>query len=48
MSATVNNLLNEKYYNYAVRSVSVLTPDRYSAYPLPKKNGTISLEYQLK
>jgi iron complex outermembrane receptor protein len=43
-AAGVNNLLNRKYYNYAVRSQFVL--DRYNAYPLPERNGTISAEYQ--
>ncbi|MDB5905069.1 MAG: Colicin receptor [Betaproteobacteria bacterium] len=43
-AAGVNNLFNQKYYNYAVRSQFVL--DRYNAYPLPERNGTISAEYQ--
>jgi iron complex outermembrane receptor protein len=43
-AAGVNNLFNRKYYNYAVRSQFVL--DRYNAYPLPERNGTISAEYQ--
>lgn len=43
-AAGVNNLFGEKYYNYAVRSQFVL--DRYNAYPLPERNGTISAEYK--
>lgn len=46
MSAAVNNLLNEKYYNYAVRSQFV--PDRYNAYPLPERNVMLTLGYELK
>jgi outer membrane receptor protein involved in Fe transport len=46
LSATINNLLNEKYYNYAVRSQAVA--DRYNAYPLPERNATITLEYAFR
>ena len=42
-SAAVNNLLNEKYYNYGVRSQ--FTPDRHNAYPLPERNFTVTAEY---
>ena len=42
----VNNLFDEKYYNYAVRSQFVL--DRYNAYPLPERNGMVSVEYQFR
>jgi iron complex outermembrane receptor protein len=45
-AASVNNLLNEKYYNYAVRSQFVL--DRYNVYPLPERNGMVSVEYQFR
>lgn len=45
-SAAVNNLTNEKYYNYAVRSQFV--PDRYNAYPLPERNFTMTLEYTFR
>lgn len=48
VAATVNNLFNEKYFNYAVRSVSVLTPDRYDAYPLPERNVNLLLEYTFR
>jgi iron complex outermembrane receptor protein len=46
LAATVNNVLNEKYHNYAVRSQFV--PDRYNAYPLPERNGMLTLEYRLR
>lgn len=46
LAAGVNNALNEKYHNYAVRSQFV--PDRYNAYPLPGRNGTLSAEYQFR
>ena len=45
-AAGVNNLFNEKYYNYAVRSQFVL--DRYNAYPLPERNGMVSAQDQFK
>jgi len=46
LSAAVNNLFNEKYYNYAVRSQVV--PDRYSAYPLPERNFTVTAEFTFR
>jgi len=46
LSGTINNLLNEKYYNYAVRSGQ--TPDRYNAYPLPERSLLLSLEYAFR
>ena len=46
LSGAVNNLFNEKYYNYAVRSG--LVPDRYNAYPLPERNLMLLLEYAFK
>ncbi len=42
----LNNLLDEKYYTYAVRSQFV--PDRYAAYPLPGRQGWASAEYTFK
>jgi outer membrane receptor protein involved in Fe transport len=45
-TAAVNNLLGEKYFNYAVRSQFV--PDRYNAYPLPERNFTFTLEYAFR
>lgn len=46
VTAAVNNLANEKYYSYAVRSQFV--PDRFNAYPLPERNFTVTLEYMLR
>jgi iron complex outermembrane receptor protein len=46
LGAAVNNLFDEKYYNYAVRSQFV--PDRYNAYPLPGRNIMLTLEYVLR
>ena len=43
-AATVNNLLSEKYFNYAVRSQFVT--DRYNAYPLPERSVFLSAEYR--
>lgn len=43
LSAAVNNLFGEKYFNYAVRSQFVV--DRYNAYPLPERNATVSMAY---
>lgn len=45
MGLTVNNLLDEKYYNYAVRSA--FTPDRYAVYPLPGRTISLSAEIKL-
>ena len=46
VSAAVNNLFNEQYYNYAVRSQFVA--DRYNAYPLPQRNFTMTAEYTFR
>jgi iron complex outermembrane receptor protein len=46
LSAAVNNLFNEKYYNYAVRSQVV--PDRYNAYPLPERNFMVAAEFAFR
>jgi outer membrane receptor protein involved in Fe transport len=46
LSAAVNNMLNRKYYNYAVRSQFVA--DRYNVYPLPERNVMVALELALK
>jgi iron complex outermembrane recepter protein len=44
--AVINNLLDRKYYNYAVRSQFVA--DRYSAYPLPERQAMLTLEYRFR
>jgi iron complex outermembrane receptor protein len=46
LSASLNNVLNEKYFNYAVRSQFVA--DRYNAYPLPERNGMVTAEYRFR
>ncbi|OGA22184.1 MAG: hypothetical protein A3I02_06365 [Betaproteobacteria bacterium RIFCSPLOWO2_02_FULL_67_26] len=45
-TAAANNLLGEKYYNYAVRSQFVA--DRYNSYPLPERNFTVTAEYAFR
>jgi iron complex outermembrane receptor protein len=42
IAMAVNNLLDEKYYTYAVRSP--FTPDRYSVYPLPGRTLALTAE----
>jgi iron complex outermembrane receptor protein len=44
LAATINNLTDEKYYTYAVRSA--FTSDRYSVYPLPER--TLGLVVEVK
>ena len=46
LAAALNNLFNEHYYTYAVHSSFV--PDRFAAYPLPGRNGWVSVEYTFK
>ena len=46
VAAAANNLFDEAYYNYAVRSS--FTPDRYAAYPLPGRNYRLELAYTPK
>ena len=46
LSASINNLLNEKYYTYAVRST--FTPGTYNAYPMPERNVWLSAAYTFK
>ncbi len=45
LSASVNNLLDKRYYTYAVRSA--FTADRYSVYPLPGRTFGVTAELQL-
>lgn len=42
LAASVNNLTDERYYTYAVRSA--FTPDRYSVYSLPGRTLSLSAE----
>ena len=46
LGAAVNNVFDEKYYNYAVRSQ--FAADRYNAYPLPERNFTLTAEYNFR
>jgi len=46
LSAAVNNLFDERYYNYAVRSPFVV--DRYNAYPLPERTFTVTAQYTFR
>jgi iron complex outermembrane receptor protein len=46
LGATINNLFDEKYYDYAVRSA--FTPDRYSVYPLPGRSFSLAAELVLR
>ena len=48
LAAAVNNLFDEKYYNYAVRSTNPLAADRYNAYPLPTRNYSVTMEYTFR
>jgi iron complex outermembrane receptor protein len=51
LAAAIDNLLDEKYYTYAVRSqfdVYDSAADRYAAYPLPGRHGWVSVEYRFK
>jgi iron complex outermembrane receptor protein len=45
-AAAVNNLFDEAYYTYAVRSN--FTADRYAAYPLPGRHAWLSAEYRFR
>jgi iron complex outermembrane receptor protein len=44
LAAVVNNVFDQKYYTYAVRSQFIA--DRYAVYPLPGR--TLSLVVELK
>ena len=46
LAAALNNLLDENYYSYAVHSAT--NADRFNAYPLPGRNGWVSVEYAFK
>ncbi len=45
LAAAVNNLFDEQYYTYAVRSQ--FTADRYAVYPLPGRSLSATLELKL-
>ena len=44
-TAAVDNLFDERYFTYAVRSTSALTPDKYNAYPLPGRTFWLGMQY---
>jgi iron complex outermembrane receptor protein len=46
LAAALNNLFDQDYYTYAVHSTS--NADRFNAYPLPGRNGWVSVEYTFK
>ena len=45
LAATINDLLDEQYYTYAVRSNFV--PDRYNVYPLPGRTLSVTAEIKV-
>lgn len=45
LAASVNNVFDERYYTYAVRSA--FTPDRYSVYPLPGRTVSLAAEFRV-
>jgi iron complex outermembrane receptor protein len=45
LTLAVNNLLDEQYYTYAVRSQ--FTADRYAVYPLPGRTLSLAAEFQV-
>lgn len=44
LALQVNNLFDEKYYNFAVNST--FTPGRFNAYPLPERNAYFTVSYE--
>ena len=48
LALAVNNLFDRSYFNYAVRSTSAFTPDRYNAYPLPGRTALATVMYRFK
>jgi iron complex outermembrane receptor protein len=46
LAAALNNLFDQNYYTYAVHSS--FSPYRFNAYPLPGRNGWVSVEYTFK
>ncbi len=46
LAAALNNLFDEDYYTYAVHST--IDADRFYAYPLPGRNGWVSVAYTFK
>ena len=46
VAAAVNNLFDQQYYTYAVRSQ--FTADRYAVYPLPGRGVSLTAELKLE
>jgi iron complex outermembrane receptor protein len=46
VSLALNNLFDERYYNYAVRA-AFFAPDRYAVYPLPGRTVGLTAEIKL-
>ncbi|OJW80176.1 TonB-dependent receptor [Thiobacillus sp. 65-1402] len=46
LAVALNNVFDTDYYSYAVHSTS--NTDRFNAYPLPGRNGWVSVEYTFK
>jgi len=44
LALQVNNLFDEKYYNFAVESA--YTPGRFGVYPLPERNASFTVSYE--
>jgi iron complex outermembrane receptor protein len=44
----VNNVLDRRYFNYAVRSTFASTADRYNAYPLPGRTALATVAYRFR
>jgi len=43
LALQINNLFDEKYYNFAINSTS--TAGKFNAYPLPERNAYFSISY---
>lgn len=46
LTLQVNNIFDEKYYNFGINSTT--TPGRFNAYPLPERNAYISAAYRFE
>ncbi len=44
----VNNVFDQRYFNYAVRSTFASTADRYNAYPLPGRTALATVAYRFR
>ena len=46
LALAINNVLNEKYFTYGVKSQ--FTSGAYNAYPMPERNAAITAEYRFR